>query len=88
MGAGPNRAGYDGGHTTGFCFLPYLGQSPGGYWVGVILYLANLFGPPSPSLKALKIGALCAWLFVPWFYWIDRRRPAISIAESGTDADR
>jgi hypothetical protein len=54
----------------------------------VILYLANVFGPPPPSLKALKITALCGWLFVPWFYWIDRHRPAISIAESGTDADR
>jgi hypothetical protein len=57
-------------------------------FVFVILYLANVFGPPPPSLKALKIGALCGWLFVPWFYWIDRHRPAISIAESGTDADR
>ena len=56
--------------------------------VFVIFYLANVFGPPPPSLKALKITALCGWLFVPWFYWIDRHRPAISIAESGTDADR
>jgi hypothetical protein len=54
----------------------------------VIFYLANLLGPPPSSPKALKIGALCGWLFVPWFYWIDRHRPAISIAESGTDADR
>ncbi len=49
--------------------------------VFVIFYLANVLGPPPPSLKALEIGALCAWLFVPWFYWIDRHRPAISIAE-------
>jgi hypothetical protein len=48
--------------------------------VFVIFYLANVLGPPPPSLKALKIGALCAWLFVPWFYWIDRHRPAVSIA--------
>jgi hypothetical protein len=54
----------------------------------VILHLANVFGPPPPSLRALKITALCGWLFVPWFYWIDRHRPAISMAESGTDADR
>ncbi len=47
----------------------------------VIFYLANVLGPPPPSLKALKIGALCGWLFVPWFYWIDRHRSAISIAE-------
>jgi hypothetical protein len=54
----------------------------------VIIYLANAFGPPPPSLKALKVTSLCGWLFVPWFYWIDRHRPAISIAESGTDADQ
>jgi hypothetical protein len=56
--------------------------------VFVIFYLENLFGPPPPSLRALKITALGGWLFVPWYYWIDRHRPAISIAESGTDADR
>jgi len=56
--------------------------------VFVILYLGTLLGPPPPSLKALKIMALGGWLFVPWFYWIDRHRPTISIAECGTDADR
>jgi hypothetical protein len=56
--------------------------------VFIILYLANVLGPPPPSLKALKIGALCAWLFVPWFYWIDCHRPAISIADSDIEADR
>jgi hypothetical protein len=52
----------------------------------VIFYLANLFGPPPASLKALKVGALCGWLLVPWFYWTDHRRQATSMAESGTDA--
>lgn len=47
----------------------------------VILYLVNILGPPPPSLTALKVGALCAWLFVPWFYWIDRHRPPISHSE-------
>jgi hypothetical protein len=55
--------------------------------VFVILYLGTLFGPPPPSLEALKIMALGGWLFVPWFYWIDRHRPSISIAQSGTNAD-
>ena len=49
--------------------------------VFVTFYLANILGPPPPSLKALEIGALCAWLFIPWFYWVDRHRPAISVAE-------
>ena len=54
----------------------------------LVFYFVNILGPPPPSLKELKIGALCAWLFVPWFYWIDRHRPAISIPESRTDAER
>jgi len=56
--------------------------------MGVIFYLANVLGPPPPTLKALEIGALCGWMFVPWFYWFDCHRPAISYAESGKDADR
>lgn len=39
-----------------------------------VAYLANLFGPPPPSQDALAFGALAAWLFVPWAYWIDRHR--------------
>ena len=41
------------------------------------LYLANIFGPPPPSLGALEGGALAAWLFVPWAYWIDRHREGV-----------
>lgn len=37
-------------------------------------YLANAFGPPPPSAGAIGGGALAAWLFVPWAYWIDRHR--------------
>jgi hypothetical protein len=38
------------------------------------IYLANVFGPPPPSIAALEGGALATWLFVPWAYWIDRHR--------------
>jgi len=55
--------------------------------VFVILYLVNVLGPPPPSLTAVKFGALCAWLFIPWFYWIDRHRPIASRAESSPEAD-
>ena len=40
----------------------------------VIVYIANLFGPPPPSVEAIGYGGLLAWLFVPWGYWIDRHR--------------
>jgi hypothetical protein len=40
----------------------------------VVLYFASAFGPPPPSVTAVKIGALIEWLFVPWVFWIDRHR--------------
>ena len=48
------------------------------FWVLVVFlmisYAANLLGPPPPSAEAIGYGALLAWLFVPWGYWIDRHR--------------
>jgi hypothetical protein len=48
------------------------------FWsLGVILaaiYAVNLTGPPPPSVRAIAIVGLAAWLFVPWGYWIDRHR--------------
>lgn len=50
----------------------------------IVIYLANIFGPPPPNLNALKITALCGWVFVPWFYWIDRHRSAVAGAGVNT----
>jgi hypothetical protein len=36
------------------------------------MYLANLFGPPPPSVKAIVMAGL--WVFVAWAYWLDRHR--------------
>ncbi len=41
-----------------------------------VVYLANLVGPPPPSVPALAYTALAVWLFVPWGYWIERHRTA------------
>jgi len=38
------------------------------------IYLANVFGPPPPSIGALEGAGLAMWLLVPWAYWIDRHR--------------
>ena len=50
----------------------------GALWsfVGVLLviYAANLFGPPPPSGMAAAWSALAMWLLVAWGYWIDRHR--------------
>jgi hypothetical protein len=40
----------------------------------VIVYLANVFGPPPPSTAAVAWSAQAMWLLVAWAYWIDRHR--------------
>jgi hypothetical protein len=42
----------------------------------VLVYLANIFGPPPPSVAAVAWSAQAIWLLVAWGYWIDRHRTA------------
>jgi uncharacterized membrane protein len=42
----------------------------------VVIYVANLFGPPPPSIAAVAWSAQAIWLLVAWGYWIDRHRRA------------
>ena len=43
----------------------------------LVVYLANLIGPPPPSSMAVAGAAEAIWLLVAWGYWVDRhRRPA------------
>jgi membrane-bound metal-dependent hydrolase YbcI (DUF457 family) len=37
-------------------------------------YAMVCFGPPPSNVPFVKYGALIAWLFVPWAWWIDRNR--------------
>lgn len=39
-----------------------------------LVYLANAFGPPPPSVTALSFTALALWLTIPWAAWADRHR--------------
>ncbi len=39
-----------------------------------IVYFANLFGPPPPSVAAVAWSAQAMWLLVAWGYWVDRHR--------------
>ncbi|HEX6138182.1 MAG TPA: hypothetical protein VF059_11005 [Casimicrobiaceae bacterium] len=44
------------------------------------IYVASVAGPPPPSVRALAITGVVAWLFVPWAYWIDRHRvPEVAV---------
>jgi formate hydrogenlyase subunit 3/multisubunit Na+/H+ antiporter MnhD subunit len=43
----------------------------------VVIYAANLFGPPPPSGMAAAWSALAMWLLVAWGYWVDRHREVV-----------
>lgn len=38
----------------------------------LLIYFANLFGPPPPSEKIIAIAGNAGWIFVLWAYWVDR----------------
>lgn len=40
----------------------------------VVLYVSSLLGPPPPSVTAMAVVGLLAWLFVFWAAWFDRHR--------------
>jgi hypothetical protein len=42
----------------------------------VLIYAANVFGPPPPGVAAVAWAAQAIWLLVLWGYWIDRHRLA------------
>ena len=42
----------------------------------LVVYLANVFGPPPPSTAAVAWSAQAMWLVVAWGFWIDRNRTA------------
>lgn len=43
----------------------------------LVIYVANLFGPPPPSGLAAAWSALAMWLLVAWGYWVDRHRAVV-----------
>jgi hypothetical protein len=49
-----------------------------GLWALVIflllVYTANLLGPPPPSVKAVAWSAEAIWLLVAWGFWVDHNR--------------
>jgi hypothetical protein len=45
----------------------------------LVIYVANLFGPPPPSGMAAAWSALAMWLLVAWGYWVDRHRAVVRV---------
>lgn len=44
----------------------------------LLIYAANLLGPPPPSVAAIAWAGQAQWLLVAWAYWLDRRRESIA----------
>ena len=45
----------------------------------VLVWIANMAGPPPPNEMAVAYSALLLWLMVPWGYWIDRHRRSATV---------
>jgi hypothetical protein len=45
----------------------------------LVIYVANLLGPPPPSGLAAAWSALAMWLLVAWGYWVDRHRAVVPV---------
>ena len=46
----------------------------------VIIYSANLLGPPPPDVTALAWVGEGQWLLIVWGYWLDRHRRYVGYA--------
>lgn len=42
----------------------------------LLIYAANVLGPPPPSVNAVAWSAQALWLVVLWGFWVDRHREA------------
>ncbi len=51
----------------------------------VIIWAGAVFGPPPPSVNALKYSTLALWLTVPWGYWIDRHRFSVASLQTAKE---
>jgi hypothetical protein len=55
-----------------------------GFWALVaflaVVEIANVLGPPPPSVGAVTVSAQAMWLLVAWGYWVDRHRKPVATA--------
>jgi membrane-bound metal-dependent hydrolase YbcI (DUF457 family) len=43
----------------------------------LLVFASGFVSPPPMDARAVAIGALGLWLFVPWSWWVDRHRESI-----------
>ena len=46
----------------------------------MIVWMANILGPPPPTVTSLGYAGLSIWILVAWAYWIDRHRKPLETA--------
>jgi membrane-bound metal-dependent hydrolase YbcI (DUF457 family) len=51
----------------------------------ILIWVGAVFGPPPPSVKAIKASGFGLWLIVAWAYWVDRHRSTAG-ASDGSNA--
>ena len=52
----------------------------------LLIFFSAYVSPPPGSERAVGLSALGIWLFVPWGYWIDRRREVVVGAAAPNEA--
>jgi len=59
------------------------------FWafIGALLlsYAGATLAPPPGRVKALALGTLIMWLFIPWAWWFDRHRENREIVSSTSE---
>ena len=48
----------------------------------LLIFFSGFVSAPPPNGRAIGMGALALWLFIPWGYWIDRHRVPVEAGES------
>jgi hypothetical protein len=48
----------------------------------LVIYAANIFGGPPPSIEAIAWAGQLQWLLVLWGYWVDKHRHALAPEDS------
>ena len=51
----------------------------------LIVYLANILGPPPPSIIVVAWSAQAMWILVAWGYWVDQHRVQAQMEKPSVD---